>query len=582
MNKNKQHTEVEESTGTGSASGSYVGKGFLDLNRKPNAYQVLQLKEEELSSDDMKKRIDDQIKITLDQIKIMDKKKIMLNNKVRELNKKKSEVDVKMRKKQEMMKKKESDMIDGSEDLNENYTKDEKYSMAKKVIDTIRLNGFSMDKVETTKKAFEGAGLIITHDSLNYFGVVFIIGKYNMEISITESMPYEKASKLKSIFEIYKYVKYETKMGYETSDIKKGLDYIFDTIGFLSNITKDKTMKRVGKTGDRDVDYMGMNETTTSGSIAGVSGTFAYDNPNFMPGLKDGSNRKIKTSVKLPKGTGGFNKPIGFEEWETVKVKDECSKYPYCDQGPSAISVKENSNNMRNITEETKHEGLKAAEKAKKESGEFNKEHEKLMKTKFELKDVFDKDFEPKKYSGELNSQEHNSNKGMEDLEYEIADEKEFEAFSKKQEENLGDSKEDVLKAAKARKKKEDAYNDNQEVSRKGGANIPNLETKGKTIFKEHVLLDREEQLDELLEESLKVDGFEFTVVDKANIYECVWVGDNNGYAKLVSESSKNDSSKKLMESVITYKSKKLGETNDYKFEKNKFMDIINKTRKLD
>lgn len=84
-----------------------------------------------------------------------------------------------------------------------------------------------------------------------------------------------------------------------------------------------------------------IEETTTTVSAGGDSGSFAYDAPagdgsefwNAGNKMNKKMNENAKTDTQWPNG-------------EFVDIKEKCSKFPYCEQGVDAIETKKSKNSV--------------------------------------------------------------------------------------------------------------------------------------------------------------------------------------------------------------------------------------------
>jgi hypothetical protein len=81
----------------------------------------------------------------------------------------------------------------------------------------------------------------------------------------------------------------------------------------------------------KEEEFDELEEVTTAGSVGGQ-----YDTPGFAASEFMGTKGK---KGKAPVNKGITHKKTTFKGGSFVKVKKKCYKYPYCNQGPGAITL---------------------------------------------------------------------------------------------------------------------------------------------------------------------------------------------------------------------------------------------------
>ena len=94
---------------------------------------------------------------------------------------------------------------------------------------------------------------------------------------------------------------------------------------FKSNVPEDLVIQKEEE----------LEEAATAGSVGGQ-----YDTPGFAASVFMGTNGK---KGKAPVNKGITHKKTTFKGGSFVKVKKKCYKYPYCNQGPGAITLSKSS-----------------------------------------------------------------------------------------------------------------------------------------------------------------------------------------------------------------------------------------------
>ena len=85
----------------------------------------------------------------------------------------------------------------------------------------------------------------------------------------------------------------------------------------------------------KEEEFDELEEVTTAGSVGGQ-----YDTPGFAASEFMGTKGK---KGKAPVNKGITHKKTTFKGGSFVKVKKKCYKYPYCNQGPGAITLSKSS-----------------------------------------------------------------------------------------------------------------------------------------------------------------------------------------------------------------------------------------------
>lgn len=85
----------------------------------------------------------------------------------------------------------------------------------------------------------------------------------------------------------------------------------------------------------KEEEFDELEEVTTAGSVGGQ-----YDTPGFAASEFMGTKGK---KGKVPVNKGITHKKTTFKGGSFVKVKKKCYKYPYCNQGPGAITLSKSS-----------------------------------------------------------------------------------------------------------------------------------------------------------------------------------------------------------------------------------------------